>query len=120
MFRVIFYQLLLIVGLVLVIFLLKGMFNALSALAGSLAYWVPAFLFIWRVSRHAGAHAVVRLMVTFFIAEALKLIISGTIFLLLVKYAHIDLLYALIGLIGAIVAFWMASAVTLNQPGVKS
>lgn len=109
------------VGFTLVIALLKGIFSGLSVLVGGLAYWLPTVLFVFGVSWYAPARRAIRFMAAFMLGETLKLILSGVCFLLLVKYAQVDLLYALIGIIAAIIAFWIASAMTfLHQPGVKT
>lgn len=99
--------------------LIKGIQNSLSFLAGAMACWLPSTLFVWRLSRYAGAHAALRFAMVLFVGEGLKLILSGILFLLFLTYLHVDLMYTLFGLMAAIVAFWIASIASLMRPGVK-
>lgn len=112
-YRIIFYQLVLIMGFIAVLFILKGKQSGLSALAGGMAYWLPTLIFARGVTACAGARAVGRFVMAFFAGEAFKLILSGVLFLLAVKYWQVDMFYALLGLVGAILAFWLASAICL-------
>ena len=117
--KMILYQLIAIMGLALIIFLLQGIKNSLSTLLGGLVYWLPTCLFVLRISSHSHARAAMRFFVTFLTGEAVKLLLCGVLFLFVVKYCHADLFYALIGLFGAIIAYWISSVICLIQPGVK-
>lgn len=117
--KMILYQLIAIMGLALIIFLLKGIQSSLSALLGALAYFLPTSVFVLRVSAHSLARAATRFFVTFFVGEAVKLVFSGVLFVLIIQYCHAELLYALIGLVGAIVAYWISSIACLFHPGAK-
>lgn len=116
-YQIVFMQLMIIMGLAVGLFLLRGLQNGLGALLGGLAYWLPTFYFAWRVF----ARRILRgkqFIVAFFAGEIGKLISSAILFLLIVKYLPITTLSALIGYIGAIVAFWIASVVYLvRNPG---
>jgi len=118
-YRIIFYQLMIIAGFTLILFILKGMQSGLSALAGGLAYWLPTFIFTRGVAACAGTRVGARFMVAFFGGEAVKLVLSGALFLFAVKYFPIQVVYAVVGLVMAIIAFWVASGVCLYQSGVK-
>jgi len=98
-----------IVGLTLLITLIQGIQRGGSTLIGGLTYWVPTLFFLWRVSAHAAARAAARFVVAFFTGEIIKLFLSGVLFVFAVKFLSIDMLYGLIGLMGAIIAFWIAS-----------
>lgn len=87
--------------------IVSGTIAGLSVLLGGLAYCLPNLIFVWRVFRYAGAQQMVAFMAAFFIGEMLKLILSGFLFLLIVKYLPHSLLSVLIGYIGAIVSFWI-------------
>jgi ATP synthase protein I len=117
--KIVFWQLLMVVGLALVIIFLQGIQRSWAALLGGMSYWLPTLIFMWRVSAYAGARAASRFVAAFFAGEVVKLFLSATLFVLLVKYASIDVVYGLIGLIGAIVAFWIASMTSLYRQGVK-
>ena len=120
LYQVVIWQLIVIVGLALILLLLQGMQNGLSALLGGLAYWIPTFIFIWRVSAHAGARAAQRFIIAFFGGEVAKLILSGALFVIVIKYFPVNLLYVLIGFIGAIMAFWVVSIFSVFKQGTKS
>jgi ATP synthase protein I len=118
-FRITFYQLIIIMGFTLLLFWLKGIQSGLSTLVGGLSHWLPTCIFMWRVSAHAGVRAVNRFMVAFFAGEVVKLILTGILFLIAVRYLHISLLPAVVGLVASIVAFWIASVVCLYKVGAK-
>jgi F0F1-type ATP synthase assembly protein I len=99
---------------------LKGVQTGISALAGAFSYAIPTFLFLWRLGSYAGAQALTKFMLTFFIGEALKLIVCGFSFLILIKYCHVNLIDAFFGLCVAIVAFWISSVMSLSSKGAKS
>ncbi|MCE3239088.1 MAG: hypothetical protein K0R24_2069 [Gammaproteobacteria bacterium] len=114
-YRILFYQLTIIIGLTGMLFLLKGKQSALSVLAGGLAYWVPTLFFVRGVVSTTGARAIAWFMTTFFVGEAIKLVASGGLFLLAIRYFHADVIYALLGLMSAIVAFWIASVICVSR-----
>lgn len=118
--KILFWQLVIIMGTALVIGLLQGIQRGCSSLIGGLAYWVPTLIFLWRVSAHAGARAATRFVIAFFGGEIVKLILSGVLFVVAIKYLSIDLFYGVVGLIGAIIAFWIASATCLLSSGGKA
>jgi len=109
-----------IVGFTLIIGWLKGMHNGLSVLLGGLSYWLPTLLFMWRISLHAGARAVKGFIVTFMLGEAFKLVCSGILFLLFIKYLSANIVFALLGLCAGIVAFWIASFSLMSKASPSS
>lgn len=117
--KIIFYQLMIILGFVLVVLLFKGIKKSASSLGGALAYYLPVCLFIWRNSLQTRLVSPYRFMLTFFLSEGLKLFLCGFLFLMMVQYLAIDLLWALIGLSAAIVAFWVPSALVMLRPEVR-
>lgn len=120
LYRLVIWQLVLITGLALILFLLQGTRAGLSTLLGGMAYWLPTLLFIWRVSAHAGAQAAQRFVVAFFAGEAAKLILSGVLFIAVIKFLPVNLLHVLIGFAGAIIAFWIVSIASVFQQGVRA
>lgn len=114
-YQIVFWQLMIIMGLAVVLFLLRGMQNGFSALMGGLAYWLPTCAFVWRIFARANVRAAKQFVIAFFAGEAAKLLISAILFLLIVKYLPVNTLSVLIGFIGAIVAFWIASFTFLSQ-----
>ena len=107
-------------GLALVIFLLLGLQKGWSVLAGGMAYWLPTLLFIWRVTLHTTAHAATRFMMAFFAGEIVKLFLSALLFLLILKYGSVNVIYEMVGLIGAIVAYWIASVMCVFRREQRS
>ncbi len=114
-FRILYWQLLLIMGLAVVLFLLQGTRSGLSTLLGGLAYWLPTLAFVWRVFARATARAAKQFLVLFIAGEMFKLVLSAILFICIVKYLPVNLLSVLIGFIGAIIAFWIASLLLLGR-----
>lgn len=117
--RIIYAQFLVVLGVVILVLLWKGMHKGLSLAAGAFAYGLPTLLFMLRVSAQTGAQALARFMMVFLAGEVMKLLLCGVLFLIAVAYLHLDLLYAMMGLISAIVAFWIASVLVLFQVKVR-
>lgn len=116
-YRMVFYQFLMIVGFVLILMIAKGKNSGFSALIGALAYWLPTFIFTRTVAACSSARRVGRFMFAFFGGEVLKLALSAGLFLFAVKYLPIHLIDAVCGLGVAIVAFWIASVASLYRSG---
>lgn len=106
-YRIVLLQLLGVVMLSLVTLLIKGAHASFSVLMGGLAYGLPNLYFVFRVFRYAGAHQMTAFITAFFLGEAIKLILSAVLFLVIVKYLPVSLLSTLVGFVGAIVAFWI-------------
>lgn len=119
MLRIVMYQLMIVVGFTLILFLLKGLHSGLSVATGAFSYWLPTLIFMMRVSTHTGARAATRFMVALFAGEVIKLVLCGVLFLVAIKYLQLQLFYALLGLIVAIIAFWIASIAVLFQTRVR-
>lgn len=111
MFRILFYQFLIILAVILTLFLLAGMQKALSVSAGALSYWLPTAFFMWIFSTQVDVHAGIRFLAKFVVGESVKLFTCGILFIVFIKYLPIQLIDAIIGLGVAIVAFWLASLV---------
>jgi ATP synthase protein I len=114
-YQIIYCQLGLTVLLALTVLLFKGAQNAMSALLGGLAYWMPTLLFVWRVFARGGAQAAKQFLLLFVAGESIKLLMSGLLFVLVVKYLPVNLMYVLIGFVGAVIAFWIASMFILAR-----
>ncbi len=85
---------------------------------GGLAYWLPTTIFTRSVAACSSVRAMGRFMIAFFGGEVFKLALSGTLFLLAVKYMHVQILDAVVGLVVGIVAFWAASILCLYRSRV--
>lgn len=119
MLKIVFWQLTMIIGLALAVLILQGIHKGLSIVLGGLTYWLPTLIFVWRVTAYAGAREAIRFIVAFSVGEAVKLFLSGVFFVLIIKYFQVDLLYSIVGLMFAIISFWIASVISLYQQGVK-
>jgi len=118
-YQIVFWQLMLIMGLAVVIFLLRGLQSGLSALLGGLAYWLATLFFVWRVFRRASVKNGRQFIVSFLAGEVGKLVLSGIFFVLIVKYLPVSPVSEMIGFVGAIIAFWIASVIFfIRHPGV--
>jgi len=106
-FKIVYWQLAGVVALALLSLPIAGTTSAFSVLCGGLCYGLPNLFFVWRVFRYAGAQQMTQFMSAFFIGEMLKLVFSGILFLLVVKYLPVSLLSVLVGFAGAIVLFWI-------------
>lgn len=107
-YRIVYIQMIFMLLMALVSIVFVDLKTASQVLLGGFAYILPNFIFVWRVFRYSGAQQMVAFMVAFFVGEALKLILSAFLVLLIVKYLPHSLLSVLIGYIGSIVSFWFA------------
>lgn len=107
-YRIVFLQLAGVIVLACLALILRDTRSSLSVLLGGLAYVIPNLIFVWRVFRFTGAKQMTLFIAAFFLGEAIKLVLSAILFLMIVKYLPVSLLSVLIGYIGAIVSFWIA------------
>lgn len=105
-YRIVFWQLAGVIALACVMLPVAGIKSSLSVLAGGMAYGLPNLIFVWRVFRYAGAQQMDRFVMAFFFGEAIKLVLSGFLIVLVVKYLPVSLSSVLTGFAGAIVLFW--------------
>lgn len=117
LYRIIYWQLFLIIGLALILFLLQGLRSGISVLLGGLAYWLPTLLFVWRVFARAGARAAKQFIALFALGESIKLLLSGVLFVLIVTYLPVSLAAVLLGFVGAVFAFWLVSLLLFARKG---
>jgi ATP synthase protein I len=114
-YQLVLWQLACVCGIAVIACLLCGIISGYSVLAGGLAYGIPNLLFVWRVFRYAGAQQMTQFMAAFFFGEMIKLILSGILFLLVVKYLPVSLLSVLAGFVGAIVSFWVVCIFSFSK-----
>src|SRR4051812_34137796 len=108
-YSILFWQLILVIGLALLMVFLKGIQSGVSSLLGSLAYWVPTLFFVWRVFAKTTARVAHQFLMKFIMGEMGKLLLSGLFFLLIIKYLPVHIVSVLTGFVGAVVLFWVAS-----------
>jgi ATP synthase protein I len=106
-YQIVLWQLAGVVILALFACLVAGFKNGYSVLAGGLCYGLPNLVFVWRVFRYVGAQQMTQFMAAFFAGEVLKLVLSGILFIVVVKTLSVSLLSVLVGFAGAIVSFWI-------------
>lgn len=107
-YHVVFLQLLGVLIVAALTTLISGVLSGFSILLGGLAYALPNLIFVWRVFRYVGAHQMAQFATAFFVGEMTKMIVSALLVLLIVKHLPVSLLSVLIGLMAAIVSFWIA------------
>jgi ATP synthase protein I len=108
-YNLVIWQLIIVMGLALILFLFQGARSGISTFLGGLAYCIPNFLFVWRVFARTAVQDASRFLLAFVVGETGKLFLSAVLFVLLVKYTPVKLINVLIGYVTAIVAFWIAS-----------
>jgi ATP synthase protein I len=106
-YAIVFWQLACVIMIAFTGFLLHGLNTGLSLLAGGMAYGLANLIFVWRVFRYVGAQQMTQFAAAFMLGEMGKLILSGILFILIVKYLPVSLLSVLVGFVGAIVSFWL-------------
>jgi ATP synthase protein I len=114
-YKLVFWQLIVVLGLALILFLIQGLQTGLSVLAGGAAYCVPNFMFVWRVFSRTSAQEAKQFLMKFVLGEMTKLFLSAVFFVLIVKFLPVKVLYVLAGYITAIIAFWIVSFVVMSE-----
>lgn len=121
--ELVFWQLIVTMALSLIILFISGLEKGISVFLGGSTYIIPQFLFAWRVFSYTKARQVGQFMLAFFFGEFIKLILSATLFIFIVKYLPINTAFLMIGFIIAIVSFWFVCGwhfAQRNQSGVSS
>jgi len=114
-YKLVFWQLVIIITLASVLFFVQGMRSSYSALFGGLAYVLPNFMFVWRVFENTSAQGARRFLIAFVVGEATKLFLSAILFVLIVKYLPTNVLSVLGGYVTAIFGFWVVSFVYMSH-----
>ena len=113
-YQIVYGQLAGVLILAFIALLVSGMKSSFSVFAGGMAYGLANLIFVWQVFRFTGAKAMTAFVLAFFTGEMIKLVLSAILFLLIVKFLPVSLLSTLIGLIGAIVSFWIVCLLRIN------
>ena len=88
---------------------------ALSAAVGGLVCVVPNAYFVRQLFKHNGARAARQIVNGFYKGEALKLILSVTLFALVFKYLNVNPLVFFVAYIAAQMVFWFAPLIIVNK-----
>ena len=119
-YQIVCWQLICVLAISALAALIKGLHTGFSVFAGGMAYGLANLLFVWRVFRYSGAQQMNQFVAAFMLGEMGKLILSGILFIMIVKYLPVSLLSVLIGFIGAIVSFWLVCIWQFSkQPEIK-
>ena len=113
-YRIVLWQIGGVMTMALIALSIKGAHTGFSVLMGGMAYGLLNLVFVWAVFRFVGAHQVMNFLAAFFAGEAIKLVLSGVLILLIVKYLPVSLLSVVVGFIGAIVLFWVACFIEMR------
>ncbi|MDX1900438.1 MAG: ATP synthase subunit I [Gammaproteobacteria bacterium] len=105
--RIVYLQFVLMAIAAFITFLLVDKQAGLSVFLGALACWVPTFLFARLV--FADGYSARVFLTLFVVGEALRLFLSATLFVLVVKYLPVRVLPVFAGFAGTLFAFWLAS-----------
>jgi len=92
----------------LILFVFQGINSAGSALLGGLVCVLPSTLFAMRLAKHFGAHAVKRFLRDFYIGEAIKLLLTAVLILLVLGFVETHIVAFFLGFIVAEFSFWLA------------
>jgi ATP synthase protein I len=114
-YKLVYWQMAVVVGVALVISLFRDKLSGLSFLAGGMAYCLPNYIFVRRVFNRTTARAAKEFLVAFLLGEVMKLTLSAILFVLIVKYLPVVFPAVLGGYITAIFAFWVVSFVFLSK-----
>jgi ATP synthase protein I len=106
-YQIVLWQLAGVLTLAVIAFLLNGKSSGLSVFAGGMTYGLPNLFFVFCVFRFTGAQQMTQFMAAFYAGEMIKLVLSGILFVLVVKYLPVSLLSVVVGFVGAIVSFWI-------------
>ena len=106
-YKIVIWQLACVLLFAIIAAFLANLQSGWSVLAGGMTYVIPNLLFVATVFRFTGAQQMSQFMAAFYAGEMIKLILSGILFLLVVKYLPVSLSSVVIGFVGAIVAFWL-------------
>lgn len=114
-YHLVFMQLAGVLIIALLALLIAGQQSGFSVLAGGVAYGLLNLIFVALVFQYVGAQQAAQFMAAFFIGEMLKLVFSGILIVIIVKYLPVSLLSVLIGFIGAIVSFWIVCLIQFSK-----
>ena len=98
-----------------VFFLTSGHRAALAVIAGGLVNILPGYFYAARLFSNVSPHAIMRIMVIFYVGEVLKLIVSVGLFIILLSVFKFPLVPYFLGYLVAALAFCVAPLWLMNQ-----
>ncbi|MDX1836248.1 ATP synthase subunit I [Legionella taurinensis] len=108
-------QLLSTAGMALVLFLFYGQHEAISALLGGLVAVLPSFFFARTLFKHQGARAAKKIINRFYAGEALKILISIGLFILVFTFYKVKPLAFFLTYIVVVLNFWFTPLFLANK-----
>lgn len=106
--RILLYQAMTVAAISVVAFLLSGLADAQSVLAGGLAGFLPNVFFATKFGRHDPKKSAQEVVRAFYVGEALKLVLTGALFVLIFQIPGISFMPLFIGFVSVIMVFWFA------------
>ncbi len=98
-----------------VFFLTSGHRAALAVMAGGLVHILPGYFYAARLFSNVSPHAIMRIMVVFYVGEVLKLIVSVGLFIVLLTVFKFPVLPYFLGYLVAALAFCVAPMGLMNE-----
>lgn len=98
------------IGIIIVVclgFVVGGWQKALSSALGGLAAFIPNMYFALRISGADGQEAR-KILSSFYVGEAVKLLLTAALFIIIFQIPNIELLPLLAGYVSALSVFWFA------------
>jgi ATP synthase protein I len=105
--KILSYQILLIIVVAVVFIGLQGWHEAKSSALGGLAAFIPNLYLALKIQKNKSSDAR-KILNTFYTGEAVKLILTVTLFMLIFQMPQIIIMPLLIGYISALSVFWFA------------
>lgn len=105
--KILSYQLLLLIMVAIIFMWLQGWQEAKSSALGGLTAFIPNLYLALKIQKSTGL-AARKIVNAFYTGEAVKLILTATLFILIFQMPHIAILPLLIGYITALSVFWFA------------
>ena len=96
-------------------FLISGRRASLAVICGGLVNILPGFFYAARLFSNVSPHAIMRIMVIFYVGEVLKLIVSVGLFIVLLTVFKFPLLPYFLGYLVAALAFCVAPMWLMNE-----
>lgn len=88
------------------LFLLQGLNAAYSALIGGLLCIIPNVVFVFLTHRHGGAQAAKKVVNAFYLAEAMKLVLTALLFALVFITMSVKVLPLFVAYIACLMAYF--------------
>lgn len=106
--RILLFQALTAGAISAVTLVLIGVAEAKSVLAGGVAGFLPNVFFAAKFGRHDPKKSAQEVVRAFYVGEALKLVLTGALFVLIFQIPGISFMPLFIGFVSVIMVFWFA------------